>query len=145
MEMLHPIGGHGVSFDPDLTLISVRFIGRVNYKGLKAFAEEFYNHPEYNQTWDIIIYMGEANFDLSFTDLFNYANAISKDPRRVLGATALVSPSMLHYGIGRMYSSTVGDRLGKLRIERSGAPALAWLEKLRKERQVVQSKAAEVE
>jgi hypothetical protein len=126
------IGGHEVVFDPVDTLIRVRYIGRVTYENLRIFAEEIYTHPQYNQYWDILINMGEAKFDLSFTDLFHYANAISKDPRRVLGATAIVSPSMLHYGLGRMYAGTVGDRLGKLRIERTEAPALAWLKEQRR-------------
>jgi hypothetical protein len=96
---------------------------------LIVFAEKIYSHPEYNQNWDALLFFGGAAFDLSFTDMFHYVNTVGKDPRRLLGATAIISPSMLHFGIGRMYAGTVGDRLGKLRIERKEEPALAWLKK----------------
>ncbi len=121
------IGGHEIIFDPGNSLLCVRFNGRVTYESLREFAEELYEDPDYNQNWDVLIEMGSADFDVSFLDLFHYADHIAKDPRRVLGATALVSPSLLHYGIGRMYSGIVGDRLGKLWIERTREPALAWL------------------
>jgi hypothetical protein len=122
------IEGHKVTFAAAETLLHVRFKDQVTYDSLSAFAETLYNDPDYNQNWDILIEMRLATFDLSFSDLLNYTNGIAKDPRRILGATAIVSPSLLHFGIGRMYGSIVGDRLGKVRIERALDPALAWLQ-----------------
>ena len=56
------------------------------------------------QNWDALLFFGGAAFDLSFTDMFHYVNTVGKDPSRLLGATAIISPSMLHFGIGRMYA-----------------------------------------
>lgn len=126
--------GHELVFDPARSLTCLIFKNQVTLANLQELVELLYEDPDYNPDWDCLIDMSTAKFDLSYSDVFEYVQRISKEPRRVRGVTVIVSRSLLHYGIGRMFDSLAGDSLGTVHIERTMPRAQNRLTKLRESR-----------
>ncbi|MBU4262564.1 MAG: hypothetical protein KKC76_11970 [Proteobacteria bacterium] len=119
-----------VSFDHNGNIVSLRFIGTVNYDTLIAIMTDLFQHPEFKKGYDGICDTRDALLELSYDDFIKFRAWLETQDKegQTHGRLAIVADTNLNFATSRMWEGlSVGYYKG-LQVFKNEEDACNWLQ-----------------
>jgi len=96
---------HQYTVDLERGLVLARLRGRVTLESLLKLADRVYADESCQPEFDSIFDIQTTDWAVDFTDIHEYTQHISANPRMLRGRLVIVTPTPVAFGIGRMYQA----------------------------------------
>ncbi|MBU0910860.1 MAG: hypothetical protein KKA54_11835 [Proteobacteria bacterium] len=119
-----------VSFDHNRNIVSLRFIGTVNYDTLIGFLTYLFQHPEFTKGYDGICDTRDALLELSYEDLIKLRawHETHAKEGELHGRLAILADTNLNFATSRMWEGVSAGYYKGLHVFKNEKDAYSWLQ-----------------